>query len=114
VVGFIPTRELACTDNDSQRKIAQFSTYLLKSPHVCEGFIEQNIFATKTRSLIILNIFSLCLGAWFVAILSGLSGLGGNKSIKVFIGDILDRQKLKAKKLTFYPDDDLIANKIKS
>ena len=29
----------------------------------------------KTRSLIIINIFCLCLGA-FVAILSGLSGLG--------------------------------------
>ena len=34
-----------------------------------------NIFATKTRSLIIKNIYCLCLGA-FVAIVSGLSGSG--------------------------------------
>jgi hypothetical protein len=29
-------------------KALLFSTYLLISDHVCEGFIEQNIFATKT------------------------------------------------------------------
>ncbi len=33
---------------------------------------------TKTRSLIIINIYFLCLSA-FVAILSGLSGLGLNE-----------------------------------
>jgi hypothetical protein len=40
--------------------------------------------------------------------------LGGNKLIEVYIEDSINRQKLKAKKLTFYPDDVLIANKIKS
>ena len=34
-VGFIPTRELTCIDDNYRRKIAQTSTYLLKSHHVC-------------------------------------------------------------------------------
>jgi len=40
---------------------------------------------TRTRSLIIINIYCLCLGA-FVAILSGLSGLG-NGQPTVFLND---------------------------
>jgi hypothetical protein len=33
--GFIPARELACIDDNCRRKFAKFSTYLLKSHHVC-------------------------------------------------------------------------------
>ena len=58
--------------------VIKISNYLLKSHHVCEGFYLTKYFRhqdTKTPSLIIINIYCLCLGA-FVAILSGLSGLG--------------------------------------
>jgi hypothetical protein len=59
-----------------------FGAHLLKSHHVCEVFIEQNIFAAEPprhEVSFIINIFSLCLSA-FVAILSGLSGLSFKKN----------------------------------
>jgi hypothetical protein len=56
----------------------------LKSPHVRDGFIQQNTFATKTRRHEVslkYTIFSLGLGG-FVAILSVLSVLGANRESK--------------------------------
>ena len=59
------------------------STYIFKSHHVCEGFFIKIFSPPRHEVKLKININSLCLSA-FVAILSGLSGLGWKKMVEMF------------------------------